>query len=149
MVIPITSNLCSTGWVEGDPRHCFLCPAAQYSFNTSKSECDSPCPPNADCRGGASMVPHVGFWVSAHHSDSIVACPNPEACQGNRSDLFRCMDQLTPTHLQVCIPLLLLTSLTISAVPMPMGCIAVRQQMCCHVSGIKDLCMCKCSHAAA
>lgn len=141
VTIPITSSSCSIGWVRPDSMHCFLCPAAQYSFNTSTSTCDSPCPPNADCLGGASMRPHKGFWVSAYHSDSIVACPNPEACQGDRTNLSTCLDQLKPKAFQVCAPLLLLSTVDTTAVSMPTGCIAARQQMGGWASG---MCMCKC-----
>lgn len=43
------------------------------------------------------MVPLEGYWVSAADSDSIVPCPNPDACQGNRDNLLQCLQQ-------VCLP---------------------------------------------
>lgn len=39
------------------------------------------------------MVPLEGHWVSAVESDSIVACPNSEACQGSRTQMVECLKQ--------------------------------------------------------
>lgn len=101
--IPIRSTLCSQGWVQQAPRQCLQCPASQYSFQPNNSKCDSPCPPNADCTGGVTLVPRQGHWVSAANSDSVVACPNPEACQGNRDELLQCLNQVTTSFFQMCI----------------------------------------------
>lgn len=104
VTIPITSSLCSKGWVQQTSKQCLLCPASQYSFQPNKTECNTPCPPNANCTGGANMVPLEGYWVSAADSDSIVACPNSEACQGNRTELALCLAQAygQAEQLEVC-----------------------------------------------
>lgn len=39
------------------------------------------------------MVPLEGHWVSAVESDSIVTCPNSEACQGSRIQMVECLQQ--------------------------------------------------------
>ena len=44
----------------------------------------------ADCFGGATLVPHNGWWHSAADSDNIVSCPNTNACQRNNTALLVC-----------------------------------------------------------
>lgn len=128
----MTSTQCSKGSVQQDSKHCLRCPASQYSFQPSNSKCDSPCPSHANCTGAASMVPHKGYWVSAADSDSIVPCPNLEACQGNRDNLLQCLDQ-------VC---LLTASVVQSLVHCPThcccnDCLALASQPACICSAIR------------
>ncbi len=40
-----------------------------------------PCPENAECYGGATLVPMAGTWHSAANSTFMNGCPNPEACR--------------------------------------------------------------------
>ena len=54
--------------------------------------CHAPCPAYATCHGGATLVPLEGFWHSAAVSDTLVACPNPDACQGDRASLRACQE---------------------------------------------------------
>ena len=96
--LPVTVRACIFGEVQqaSDPNRpadlCLACAAPQYSFNTNSSTCDVPCPAHAKCWGGALLIPDPGYWVSAHNSDSLVACPNAAACQGNRNSLLNCLN---------------------------------------------------------
>lgn len=95
--VNITFIACPSGWVQQDSaaKECLRCPASQYSFlaDEVQRECDTRCPANANCTGGPVMVPLEGHWVSAAESDSIVTCPNPEACQGSRIQMVECLKQ--------------------------------------------------------
>ncbi|KAG2445388.1 hypothetical protein HXX76_000010 [Chlamydomonas incerta] len=45
------------------------------------------CPQNADCPGGALLLPTPGAWHSAANSTFVSSCPNPEACRGGDEDM--------------------------------------------------------------
>ena len=94
VTVPVLVNPCSNGSVlQGDI--CTYCTAPQYSFNPLGSDqsgqCDEPCPINAQCLGGAVMVPEAGFWMSSPFSDSIVTCPYSAACAGSNDALITCL----------------------------------------------------------
>ena len=89
--ISLTVRQCLLGEVQQSPTSCIGCPAPQYSYNRFNATCDSPCPRNANCTGGAVVVPLEGFWVSARNSDSMVACPVGQACQGDRTAMQACL----------------------------------------------------------
>ncbi|KXZ42329.1 hypothetical protein GPECTOR_161g128 [Gonium pectorale] len=42
-----------------------------------------PCPLNAECPGGAVLVPAQGAWHSAANSSNAILCPNGEACRAD------------------------------------------------------------------
>ncbi|GMH37409.1 hypothetical protein BSKO_05282 [Bryopsis sp. KO-2023] len=62
----------------GEHTGCQLCEKEFYSFNPNIS-CVS-CPQNADCPGGAAMIPRPGFWHSTPFSPIIHECLVEEAC---------------------------------------------------------------------
>lgn len=95
--ISLTVRPCLLGEVQQSPTSCIRCPAPQYSYSTSNATCDSPCPRNANCTGGAVVVPLEGFWVSASNSDSMVACPVGQACQGDRTAMQACLSAADAT----------------------------------------------------
>ena len=82
---------CNRGEVQPRPELCQLCPPA-YSFESAAHVCNAPCPDNAACSGGSTIVPLKGFWHSAYDSEAMVSCPNPSACQGARGPLLACQD---------------------------------------------------------
>lgn len=68
---PLVTNVtvhvvqCSIGDVTaatGDA--CQICEKGYYSFNPRNSSCDW-CVPNAECPGGAEVLPLPGFWRSS------------------------------------------------------------------------------------
>ncbi len=46
---------------------CQTCDRGYYSLDPRRATCDN-CVPNADCLGGANIVPSPGYWHSAPHS---------------------------------------------------------------------------------
>lgn len=73
---------CEAGEVRGPNGDlCDRCPSSQYSFDTSKGTCDSPCPEHADCLGGSGVTPQLGCWASAADSTFMHICPNQDACR--------------------------------------------------------------------
>lgn len=80
---------CAAGEVQTNPETCTACPASSYSFNTSHTSCDA-CPPNANCTGGANLIPAKQYWHSSPDSDYIIQCPNNYACLGDRNQLLSC-----------------------------------------------------------
>ena len=76
---------------SADQNQCVTCPSSSYSFNPQDTICKA-CPTGATCTGGAVLVPQQQSWHSAADSDHIVACPNPNACQGNTAALLACQN---------------------------------------------------------
>ena len=64
-------------------------PISSVLFDPTDTTC-LPCPDQASCSGGATLVPSQGFWHSAADSASMVQCPNSKACQGNLTNLLNC-----------------------------------------------------------
>ena len=95
---------------------CSTCLPSSYSFTPGEDNCTSPCPAQATCHGGATLVPLEGFWHSAANSDAVVACPNPAACKGSRDQLLACQ-QATYAQQQVSM-----SSLQTHLSVVPMGC---------------------------
>lgn len=102
---------CMRGEVQASPQMCMLCPAATYSLDPANQTCDSPCPDDAECRGGAVLVPELGYWHSAANSAYMAQCPNAAACSGDREQLVTCQgDAYAPpsitgqTEVRVCMP---------------------------------------------
>ena len=87
---PITVRNCTVGEVQPTNDTCMACPATTYSFTPSAAQCIAPCPANSNCSGGATLVPSLGYWHSAPNSTYMAACPNSDACQGDRSVLLAC-----------------------------------------------------------
>ncbi len=83
---------CTLGEVQPSNDTCMTCPATTYSFTPTASHCIAPCPANANCSGGATVVPALGYWHSAPNSTYMAACPNGGACQGDRSALLACQN---------------------------------------------------------
>lgn len=82
---------CLPGEVKQTPLTCSKCAPSSFSFDPSKDECNV-CPANANCTGGALLVPEEQYWHSASNSDYIIQCPNGDACRGSRSELLACKE---------------------------------------------------------
>lgn len=80
---------CMAGEVKQTPQTCSRCAASSFSFDPNKHVCNV-CPLNANCTGGADLIPEEQYWHSASDSDNIIRCPNGDACRGNRSELLSC-----------------------------------------------------------
>lgn len=68
---------CSVGDVtvsSGDA--CQECPYGSYSLDPRNSSCDQ-CMPNAECPGGAQILPLPGFWHSSPRSHQLHRCVSP------------------------------------------------------------------------
>jgi hypothetical protein len=52
---------------------CFPCPELFYSFNPFQPNC-LPCPQNADCPGGATILAKENFWRSSNISSTVFEC---------------------------------------------------------------------------
>ncbi len=74
---PVTTNVtvhvvhCGEGdvtTVTGDA--CQTCEKGYYSFDPRNNTCDN-CVPNAECPGGAEILPLPGFWCSSPRSIQI------------------------------------------------------------------------------
>ena len=88
----VTVRSCIQGEVQPRNDSCMTCPPTTYSYTPTARQCISPCPANANCSGGASLVPNLGYWHSAPNSTYMAACPNAKACQGDRNALLACQD---------------------------------------------------------
>lgn len=80
---------CVTGEVQSTPETCTACQPSTYSFNANETSCHA-CLTNANCTGGAILVPELQYWHSAPDSDFILQCPNNHACLGDRGALLSC-----------------------------------------------------------
>ena len=85
----VSVRACATGEVQTSPEMCSACPASSFSFNSSHTACNI-CPSNANCSGGANLVPLSQYWHSFPSSDYIIQCPNNNACLGDRNALLQC-----------------------------------------------------------
>lgn len=92
-VIQVTVRDCMPGEVQRTDDTCMTCPATTYSFTPTSTQCLS-CPANGNCSGGATLIPNwapgLGYWHSAYDSTYMAACPNADACKGNRDALVSC-----------------------------------------------------------
>ena len=93
----ITVRKCTRGEVAPSTEMCQLCASSTYSFDPHAAECNMPCPANADCRGGQTLVPWEQYWHSAADSEAMIACPSPSACQGDRDALAACQNPSNAT----------------------------------------------------
>ena len=58
---------------------CQRCPHDQYGFDPFLEKCES-CEKNAECSGGAALVPKNGYWHSTPFSPVFRQCIEPDAC---------------------------------------------------------------------
>ncbi|KAF6256491.1 hypothetical protein COO60DRAFT_1640662 [Scenedesmus sp. NREL 46B-D3] len=88
---PANMNLhvrsCIPGEVTAAPDACEECLAGTFSLAPSNATCDG-APAGAVAPGGTVTVPKGGYWSSELRSNQIHRCPNPAACEGNRSTLL-------------------------------------------------------------
>ena len=90
--VQVTVQPCGLGQVpSSDNSQCTLCPSSTYSFDPLVDDC-KPCPSQATCMGGATLVPQQQFWHSAPDSDHIITCPNNNACAGSTAALLACQN---------------------------------------------------------
>ena len=90
--VPVHVRQCVVGEIKSTPETCTSCLASTFSFTSNHTACDA-CPANANCTGGATLVPNLQYWQSAPFSDFMVQCPNSKACEGNREALRTCKQQ--------------------------------------------------------
>ncbi len=99
-VLQVTVQPCGLGQIpSADQTQCMLCPSSSYSFTPLVDDC-KPCPAQAKCIGGATLVP-LQQWHSAPDSDHIVPCPNNNACAGSTSALLACQNATYQARLDV------------------------------------------------
>ena len=99
-VLQVTVQPCGFGQIpSADQTQCMLCPSSSYSFTPQVDDC-KPCPAQAKCIGGATLVP-LQQWHSAPDSDHIVPCPNNNACAGSTSALLACQNATYQARLDV------------------------------------------------
>ena len=100
-IVQVTVQPCGLGQVPAAGQNeCMVCPSSTYSFDPGVDTC-KPCPAQATCSGGATLVPQQQFWHSAPESDHIVACPNNNACAGNTAALLACQNATYQASLDV------------------------------------------------
>ena len=80
---------CSLGLIKDTAETCKVCGNSTFSLDPANTYCD-PCPSGAQCFGGDAFIPPAQHWHSSPNSTNIVSCPNPGACEGNRSHLLSC-----------------------------------------------------------
>ncbi len=68
---------------------CTVCGNFTFSLDPSKTFCDE-CPSPAQCFGDDVFIPPEQHWHSSPNSTTILSCPNPGACGGNRTHLLDC-----------------------------------------------------------
>ena len=78
----LSTRECYPGEIEHDDV-CNACPTDQYSFLPSLEKCES-CEENADCSGGAVLVPREGYWHSTPFSPVFHKCTYFTACHYDR-----------------------------------------------------------------
>eukprot|EP01016_Furgasonia_blochmanni_P051412 TRINITY_DN808_c0_g6_i1.p1 TRINITY_DN808_c0_g6~~TRINITY_DN808_c0_g6_i1.p1 ORF type:complete len:339 (-),score=-2.08 TRINITY_DN808_c0_g6_i1:4-1020(-) len=62
-------------------QQCVDCSTQTYAFENKTTQC-LPCPNQASCAGGASIVVNPGYWRFSPYSDQIYPCPHSGACKG-------------------------------------------------------------------
>ena len=128
------------GEVQNSVSTCMLCPAATYSLLPTNTSCDAPCPANAECHGGAILVPDLGYWHSAAASTYMVQCPNSNACSGARDLLVTCQGDAyaTPsitgqTQVHMHTEMIGTLAVTRTLVSIPRSCqMLLYSKVCCH-----------------
>ena len=80
--LPLSTRECYPGEIEHDDV-CNACPTDQYSFLPSLKKCES-CEENAECGGGAVLVPTEGYWHSTPFSPVFHKCTYFTACHYDR-----------------------------------------------------------------
>eukprot|EP00775_Hariotina_reticulata_P005170 gene5170-5408_t len=89
VVPPVAMKVCVRQCVAGEISTgdaCEVCRKGSYSLSAGSDDTCLPCPSaGAECPGGAVILPQDGWWHSSPYSAQVHSCPNPAACQGNRS----------------------------------------------------------------
>ena len=95
---------CALGRITDQPDMCQLCGNSTFSLNPVNESCD-PCPSGAQCFGSDAFIPPEQHWHSSPNSTTIVSCPNPGACGGNRTHLLDCK-KVSPDYTPhtLCLP---------------------------------------------
>ena len=78
----LSTRECYPGEIEHDDV-CNACPTDQYSFLPSRMKCES-CEENAECAGGAVLLPTEGYWHSTPFSPVFHKCAYFTACHYDR-----------------------------------------------------------------
>ena len=61
---------------------CIPCSTDTYALDVKIDTTCKPCPGNATCWGGNSIILNQGYWRSSEMSDLIIECRIPSACLG-------------------------------------------------------------------
>lgn len=69
---------CVLGEFKPDNTTCAKCKNEQYSFNPSEDVCRQ-CPVGARCTQN-TMIPDNSTWQSDPIYETMLECPNPQAC---------------------------------------------------------------------
>ena len=81
---------CSLGSVRNnETTTCTVCANLLFSLDPTNTTCDG-CPSGAQCFGSDAFIPPVQSYHSSPNSTTIVSCPNPGACGGDRNILRAC-----------------------------------------------------------
>ena len=75
----LTTRECYPGEIAS-AEVCDECPADQYSFFPFREKCQG-CETNAECPGGAVLIPAKGYWHSTPFSPVFHECIHAEACR--------------------------------------------------------------------
>uniref|UniRef100_A0A383WG46 Uncharacterized protein n=1 Tax=Tetradesmus obliquus TaxID=3088 RepID=A0A383WG46_TETOB len=86
-IMSLQVRSCIPGEVTAAPDTCQECLEGSFSLNPSNATCDA-APDGAFAPGGTAIIPMEGYWSSDPRSNQVHRCPNPAACQGNRSILL-------------------------------------------------------------
>ena len=77
--LQLTTRECHPGEIA-PAEVCDSCPVDQYSFSPSHEDCYV-CEKNAECPGGAVLIPAEGYWHSTPFSPVFYRCIYVEACR--------------------------------------------------------------------
>uniref|UniRef100_A0A383WGI8 Uncharacterized protein n=1 Tax=Tetradesmus obliquus TaxID=3088 RepID=A0A383WGI8_TETOB len=86
-IMSLQVRSCIPGEATAAPDACQECLEGSFSLEPSNATCDA-APDGALAPGGTAIIPLEGYWSSDPQSNQVHRCPNPAACQGNRSILL-------------------------------------------------------------
>lgn len=101
--VPLEFRLCRKG-ESYQGKQCLKCPEMTYSLEP-ETPCFQ-CPEEAECLGGAEMVPKAGYWRPDNDSATFFECYNKDACLGSDDPavLNKCAEGYEGNLCQSCSP---------------------------------------------
>ena len=99
--VPLEFRLCRRG-ESYQGQQCLKCPEMTYSLQP-ENPCFQ-CPEEAECLGGAEMVPKAGYWRPDNDTATFFECYNKDACLGSDDPLVlnQCAEGYTGNLCQSC-----------------------------------------------